>query len=804
MNNAVIASKHKSWFSRSLGVVLILIGVVMTYGGAVLVSLNGSPYYALAGLFLVVSGVFFFRQNLWGVWIYALIYGATILWAVGEVGLQLWALAPRIIAPTVLAIPVCLSLIFLPQAEAFVKKGGDGLGKERRLPLKRMGYAGAALMVLALVGFGIAAFNPQGVLQPDAETPATGRIYSDASAGWTAYGRTNEGRRFAPLNQINKQNVGALKIAWIARTGDIPTGGAADENTPLQVGNRLFTCSPHNIVHALDVDTGKILWTYNPRVEAPFWQRCRSVAFHESPAAKICAARIVIATMDARLIEIDANSGKPCPDFGKAGTVDLREGLGEVKPGYYFMTSAPTIAKGLIIIGGAVVDNADLDVPSGVVRAFDANTGSLRWVWDLGNVRDSNALPGKETVFTRGTPNVWAPPSVDEARGLVFLPTGNPAADHWGGARSKESERHTSAIVALDLATGKKRWTFQTVHHDLWDYDLPSQPTLADIPDGRGGRIPAVIQPTKRGQIFVLDRRTGVPVAPVAERPVPQGAAPGDWTFRTQPYSVGMPAIGAKRLTEADMWGATPFDQLWCRIAFRRLRYQGDFTPPGTDPSLLYPGVFGGMNWGSASIDETRDYLIVNDIRVAHKLVLIPRADADREGPGIVKRFGGPAQPIPGHGGFQPQNGTPFAAIYLNFLSPLGIPCQAPPYGTLTAIDMKTRSIAWQIPMGTMRDTGPLNIKMRLPLPMGLPTIGGPLVTGAGLIFFAGTQDFYLRAIDSATGRELWKGRLPVGAGATPMTYISPTTKKQYVVISASGSRESPDTGDYVIAYALP
>nr|WP_047165818.1 membrane-bound PQQ-dependent dehydrogenase, glucose/quinate/shikimate family [Sphingomonas sp. Y57] len=803
MDHGIIATRKTSWFAVAIGIVLVLAGLAFVYGGSILLSLGGSAYYGLAGLALIVSGVLLFRQNVWGVWLYALTYIATLIWALNEVGLQLWPLSPRVVPPTVLGIPVFLSLVVLRRAKRPLRTvSGEEAGQ--RLPLTAIGYAGAALMMATLTGFGIAAFQPQGVIRPDTVTPATGRIASVSSVDWTAYGRTNEGRRFAPFNQIDRRNVGSLKVAWIARTGDIPTGSAADENTPLQVANRLFTCSPHNIVHALDADSGKILWTYNPRVDAPYWQRCRSVAFHQVPGAKVCAGRIVIATMDARLIEIDTETGKPCSDFGKGGTVDLRDGIGEVKPGYYIMTSAPTVAKGLIIVGGAVVDSVDVDVPSGVVRAFDATTGALRWVWDLGNVRDSNTMPVKGTVFTRGTPNVWAPPSVDEARGIVFLPTGNPAADHWGGRRSKESERHTSAIVALDLATGKLRWTFQTVHHDLWDYDVPSQPTLADIPDGHGGWIPAVIQPTKRGQIFVLDRRTGIPVAPVIERPVPRGAAPGDWTSPTQPYSVGMPAIGAKRLTEADMWGATPFDQLWCRIAFRRLRYQGDFTPPGTKPSLLYPGVFGGMNWGSASIDETRNYLIVNDIRVAHKLVLVPRALADVAGPALVTRFGGPAKPIPGHGGFLPQIGTPFAAIYLNFLSPLGIPCQAPPYGTMSAIDLKTREIVWQVPMGTLRDTGPLNVKMRLPLPMGLPTIGGPLVTGSGLIFFAGTQDFYLRAIDSATGEELWKGRLPVGAGATPMSYVSPATGKQYVVIAASGSRESPDTGDYVIAYALP
>ncbi|MGD9812676.1 MAG: membrane-bound PQQ-dependent dehydrogenase, glucose/quinate/shikimate family, partial [Sphingobium sp.] len=338
----------------------------------------------------------------------------------------------------------------------------------------------------------------------------------------------------------------------------------------------------------------------------------------------------------------------------------------------------------------------------------------------------------------------------------------------------------------------------------LWDYDVSSQPTLYDIPDGHGGRIPALIQPTKRGEIFVLDRRTGTPIAAVQERAVPAGKAVGDRTSPSQPYSVGMPTISGPRLTEAAMWGFSPLDQLWCRIRFRQLRYEGDFTPPGTDASLLYPGVFGGMNWGSASIDETNDYLIVNDIRLPQIMALVPRAEADRDGKKKVLRRFGAGDVKPGHGGFMPQKGTPYAALYFNFMSPLRVPCQAPPYGTLSAINLETKKIVWQVPMGTTRDTGPLGISMHFPMPVGLPTIGGSLVTKAGLIFFAGTQDRYLRAIDSATGREIWKARMPVGAGATPMTYISPRSKRQFVVIAASGSRDSAVTGDHIIAFALP
>jgi quinate dehydrogenase (quinone) len=330
------------------------------------------------------------------------------------------------------------------------------------------------------------------------------------------------------------------------------------------------------------------------------------------------------------------------------------------------------------------------------------------------------------------------------------------------------------------------------VHHDLWDYDNASQPSLYDFPDGRGGRNPAVIQMTKQGQIFVLDRRTGEPLTEVVERPVPRGNAKGERYSPTQPFSVGMPMIGAQVLAEVDMWGATPIDQMLCRIAFRKMRYDGLFTPPGDDPMLFWPGYYGGMNWGGATIDAARDYLIFNDIRVGQRLQLIPRDQAE----GFV---GGGA-----HSAYAPQAGTPYGVTKPNFMSPLGVPCQAPPYGALTAIDLRTREIAWQVPLGTVQDTGPLGIAMHLPLPIGMPTLGGPVSTAGGITFYAGTQDFYLRAMDSDTGEELWKGRLPVGANATPMIYVSPTSGKQFVVISAGGARDSAQTGDYIIVYKLP
>jgi quinate dehydrogenase (quinone) len=411
----------------------------------------------------------------------------------------------------------------------------------------------------------------------------------------------------------------------------------------------------------------------------------------------------------------------------------------------------------------------------------------------LGNPNVSDT-PRSSQDFTRSTPNVWSTPAFDDALGLVYLPTGNATPDFWGARRTEAAERYSSSIVAVDVETGQVRWSFQSVHHDLWDYDVPSQPALYDVPSGHGGTTPALIETTKRGQIFMLDRRTGTPIAKVEERPITQaGGADDDHRAPTQPYSTGMPALGAERLTEARMWGSTPLDQLICRIAFRRARYDGDFTPPGPTLAIQFPGWFGGMNWGSVSIAENLGYMVVNDTRVPVTTQLIPRAEYDAS-----LQQGGQ------EGAGAPQYGTPWGLRQSQFMSPLGIPCQAPPYGAITAIDLATRTIVWSMPLGTLQDSGPLGIPMNMPIPIGLPAIGGPITTASGLVFMAGTQDHYIRALDVRTGRELWKGRLPIGAETTPMTYVSPASGRQFVVISAGGNLASKERGDYVVALALP
>lgn len=760
-----------------------------------LVRLGGSGYYFLAGITCLVSGYQHIRAKRSGFWSFCVLFVGTLLWALSEVGLQFWPLVPRLSGVLVLAIP---ALLIAPNLT------GPALSQ-------RSCYGAAAGMSLIVLASFAAMFTPHGVIsssKASAVNPTTG---SASGKDWSAYGRTGAGTRFVPADQINTANVSELKVAWTFRVGELPVNGSEFQNTPLQVGDSLYVCTPLNRVIALNADTGEERWHYDPKVQNNGkWQRCRGVSYFDANASanesndatqaavtfgQDCSTRIISSTIDARLIALDAKTGKPCEDFGHGGSVDLKEGLGAVKNAYYVPTSAPTVVKGLVMVGGWVYDNQEVSEPSGVFRAFDVRTGKLAWAWDVGNP-DLRVPPPQDYQYTRGTPNVWSTPAFDEKLGLVYLPTGNATPDYYGGKRREFDEANSSSVVALDIATGKVVWRFQTVHHDLWDYDVPAQPALYDIPEAGGKTTPALVQVTKRGQIFVLDRRTGTPIHKVEEKPVPQGAAPGDRVSATQPYSVDMPAIGSKKLQESDMWGATIFDQMLCRITFKSVRYEGEFTLPRPESTgLQYPGNYGGMNWGSASINEDNGTLIVNDIRLPLLTTLVePRAIGDAQSTGVHD----------GKNLYSPQSGLPYAVVTSPFMSPLGIPCIAPPFGTISAVDIKSGELRWQRPAGTVRDTRLANVRLGVPIPLGMPTLGGPFTTRSGLVFHSGTQDYYLRAYNQATGEELWKGQLPVGSQATPMSYVSPSTGKQYVVVVAGGSRQSPDRGDYVIAYALP
>ncbi|MPS95174.1 membrane-bound PQQ-dependent dehydrogenase, glucose/quinate/shikimate family [Comamonas sp.] len=791
------SSNDGRWYWLAVGLLMLLTGLYMTIGGGVLLVKGGSWYFVLMGLALLVSAALLLARRRAGAHLYALAFVLTLVWAWWDAGWEFWPLVSRLMVFAVLGLLVALGYA---QLEA---------GK---LVMNDYGRLGAAVSVvvlgLAIIATAVSAFSPKGVIAPEVtEVPSVGSMEIRAS-DWTDWGQGPTGQRFAALEQISRDNVDKLAVAWTARTGDVPqsTGsGAEDQNTPQQIGDRLYVCTAYGKVLALDVDTGDERWKFDPEARSPNWQRCRGLAYFDGNEAALrasgasgrlgdvapgCRRRLFLPTIDARLIALDPDSGKPCTDFGKDGVVDLTQGMGEVREGWYQQTSAPLVAENLVIVGGRVADNFSTDEPSGVVRAFDVLSGKLVWAWDPGNP-DITGPPPQGQTYTRNSPNVWGGMSYDARLGLAYLGTGNATPDFYAAQRTPEMEKNSSAIVAMDIRTGKPRWLYQTVHHDLWDFDIPSQPALVDVSNAQGGVDPALLQVTKQGMIFMLNRETGEPLAEVQELPVPQGHVPGERYAPTQPHSTGMPNIGNQTLKESDMWGATPFDQLLCRIAFKDMDHQGVFTPPGMGPTLQFPGSLGGMNWGSVSIDPISQTMFVNDMRLGLANHMIARADMKPGASGIEM-------------GAVPQEGTPFGAMRQRFLSPLGIPCQKPPFGTMTAVDLKSRQIKWQVPVGTVRDTGPLGIPMWLTIPIGMPTLGASMVTKSGLVFFAGTQDFYLRALDSASGREIWRSRLPVGSQGGPMSYVSPRTGRQYVVITAGGARQSPKRGDYVIAYALP
>ncbi len=767
---------------RLLSALLLLIGLVVAAGGAWLIVLGGSSYYLLGGATVVVSALALWRVHPLAGWLYAAFLIATLAWALAEAGANGWALAPRLIAPSVLGLAFAL-----PTVRRGIGPSGWAAG-------------GAALLLLLVqTGVGLWA-NPDRLAGRYTGTP---RLSESAMAGaeWGSWGGTDAGQRFSALAQITPANVGTLRQAWSYHTGVVQTGTKSPlETTPLMIGDTLYLCTQTNIVIALDPDTGREKWRFDPHVDptgASAVTTCRGVAFARVPGASDCPERIITATFDARLIALDPRSGKLCMSFGERGTVDLTHGLGLVDKGFYYVSSAPVVVRGQIVLGGWVADDQSTDEPSGVIRGYDVATGRFAWAWDMGRP-DDHGEPGPGRIYTRSTPNSWAPMSADEQLGLVYVPLGNPTPDHWGGNRSPVADRLGSAIVALDASSGAMRWAFQTAHHDLWDYDIGSQPTLLDVPVA-GKPIPALAQPTKRGELFLLDRRTGRLIAPVVERPAPQRhGVIGDWTAPTQPYSTGMPEFAGPQLTESRMWGLTPIDQLWCRIRFRQLRYDGPATPPGTDEALIYPGVGGGMNWGGVSFDPGRGLLIVNSIHYGTIIRLVPRAEADRRIAAATGQMHNYSLP-------QPQKGAPYGVLLTGLISPLNVPCSQPPYGKIAAIDMRTRKLLWSEPIGSARDSGPFGIHSHLPLPMGMPMFGGSLVTRSGLVFIGATQERAFRAFDIRDGRELWRTSLPAGGQSNPMTYRSPKTGRQYVLIAAGGHimLQSP-LGDQIIAYALP
>ena len=630
-------------------------------------------------------------------------------------------------------------------------------------------------------------------------SPSTAAPPDDGTSEWPSYGNDPGGMRYAPLDQIDPSNVGSLEIAWTAHTGDVAIGEgfrttSAFELTPILVDGTLFACTPFNRVLALDPGTGAERWAFDPGIDRyANWANqlvCRGVSHWRDPdaaAGSVCASRIFTATLDARLIALDAATGTPCPGFGDGGTIDLNPGVGEQRwTGEYSITSPPAIVAGRVVVGSAVGDNARIDAPSGVVRAFDARSGALAWAWDLAPPDDA-ALPKAEgTDYTLSTPNVWAPMAVDVERGVVFVPTGNPTPDYASGHR-QGLDHYGSSVVALDGATGAIRWAFQTVHHDLWDFDVPAQPTLFPY-EKDGKRVPAVVQATKMGLLFTLHRETGAPLFPVEERPVPTAGAPEGYRLsKTQPFPVKPPPLVRHTLSPDEAWGLTPWDRGACRERLESLRFEGIYTPPSEQGTLMWPGNAGGSNWGGVAVDPERQLLVANVQELAWAVTLFPPDQYE------AQRARHPDLEV------SPQAGASHGMRREVVMSPLGLPCSPPPWGTLNVVDLATGTIRWKVPLGTLRDIAPIP----LPITIGTPNLGGPVVTKSGLIFIGAAFDDYLRAFDLETGDELWRGRVPAGPQATPMTYLH--AGRQYVVIAAGGyGRGGTKPGDAIVAFALP
>ncbi|MGM8935777.1 membrane-bound PQQ-dependent dehydrogenase, glucose/quinate/shikimate family [Pseudomonas neustonica] len=831
-----------------IALLILLCALACVVGGTWLGVLGGSWFYLVLGLLLAASGLLLLAKRAVGLMVYAVALLATLAWSVWEVGFDWWALTPR--GGLLFGLGV---LLLIPAVRRSMRYKTSQIAYTGMLSLSLLVSAGVAGYALTQTQGIQGAFSEERMTAPVSEQVAADTV---PEGEWHAYGRTAAGQRFSPLAQITPNNLGELQEVWRYHTGQIRDGADPGETTyevtPLVVDDRMYLCTPFGTVITLDPTTGEELWRFDPQLKQPptvttQHMTCRGVSYHDAgPAAEqaqavnnngmdnaarlqmsasevmdkaagvaqnvaagqamsgdanpqvkrdvgyaggavgICRKRLFVPTSDGRLIAISAEDGSICPGFGgDDGTVNLWANMPNVTPGSYYSTSPPVVTDKVIIVGGAVNDNASTTSPSGVIRAFDIYTGDLVWNFDSKNPGSTAPIAEGDT-YSENAPNSWSVSSYDPELDIVYLPMGNQSPDQFGGNRNDAVEKYSSSILALNASTGKVEWVFQTVHHDLWDYDVPAQPSLVDL-NIQGQRIPALVAPTKQGEIYVLNRVTGEPVLPVTEVPVPQGAAEGDFTAPTQPVSTI--SFNPPTLTGKDMWGATMFDQLACRIQFQQLRYEGRYTPPSEQGTLVYPGNFGTFNWGAVAIDPDRQIMFAMPVYLAFTSKLTPRDDGTSR---IVTKEG---EPI-----INENFGAPYATTMGPFTSPVGLPCQAPAWGYVAGVDLTTGETRYQRVNGTVRDLAPVP----LPFEMGVPGIGGPIVTRGGVAFLSGTLDYYVRGYDLRTGEERWKSRLPAGGQATPSTYLGADGRQYLVVVAGGHGSTGTKAGDAVIAYALP
>jgi len=834
--------------------VLGLIGLYLLGGGVWLAAIGGSGFYILLGALVVVSGVLLYQRRPAGLALYGMALLITLIWSLYEVGFDWWALSARgsllIVIGIVLLIPPIVRQ--LHRNAAYPARYGTASG-----------FLLATIVISAVIAVYAMFQNPHDIAGSfsDQQMAANPPVNDPVPAGeWHAYGRTLAGDRYSPLDQITPQNVDKLQVAWTYETGDKrgpnDPGESTYEVTPLMIDGTVYICTPHDKVIALDAVTGKQKWVFDPHLKEPMKQTmqhltCRGVSYFDGTAAgnapatasqdlqggeekrlaasdaevttqnagvpqnvvtgkakpgdpnpvvnhkeasneivaavdPACVKRLFAPTSDGRLIALSASTGLICPGFGgDDGTINLWANMPNITTGSIYSTSPPVVTDHLIIVGGAVNDNASATDASGVIRAFDVNTGTLVWNFDSKKPDATQPIANGQT-YSNNAPNSWSVASYDPQLGLIYLPMGNQSPDQYGGNRSPEVEKFSSSITALDANTGKVAWVFQGVHHDLWDMDVPAQPSLVDLTIN-GQSVPALVAPTKQGEIFVLNRKTGEPVLPVTEQPAPTGTVEGDHSAPTQPVSAV--SFMPKPLEESDMWGATILDQLVCRILFRSMDYQGRYTPPTKRGSIIYPGNFGTFNWGAVAVDPERQVMFGMPVYLAFTSKMVKRPNDTAR---VVSKDG---EDI-----FNENFGAPWASKMGAFLSPIKLPCQQPPWGYVAGVDLTTGKTIYKHVNGTVRDLSPLP----LPFKMGVPGIGGPIVTKGGVAFLSGTMDYYVRGYDLKTGAEIWRDRLPAGGQATPSTYQGSDGRQYLIVVAGGHGSTGTKAGDSIIAYALP
>ncbi|OTG80028.1 glucose/quinate/shikimate family membrane-bound PQQ-dependent dehydrogenase [Acinetobacter sp. ANC 4648] len=790
-----------SGFRTFTVVIAVIFGLILLIGGIWLAVLGGSWYYIIAGLFFIATAYLLNKLKSSALIVYAILVLGTVVWGLWEVGSDFFALAPR------------LDILGLFGLWLLIPAVTRGIMQSKSA---KVALSGTLAITIAVMVYAI--FNDPQEIRGTLTTqqPATTEaIAGVADADWPDYGRTQSGVRYSPLTQINDKNVKNLKVAWIYHTKDFKTendsGETTNQVTPIKIGNNMYICTTHQKLVALNPATGQEKWKFDPKVKSDkTFQHltCRGVSYFDAnntvgfetslkdkkSTSEQCPRKVILPVNDGRLVAINADNGQRCTDFGKNGEVDLQKDMPYPYPGGYNPTSPPVVTGTTIIIAGSTTDNYSTKEPSGVIRGYDVNTGALLWVFDTG-AEDPNAIPAPGQTFVNNSPNAWAPLAYDAKLDVVYVPTGVGTPDIWGGDRTELKERYANSMLALNASTGKLLWNFQTTHHDLWDMDVPSQPTLADIQVKSGQTVPAIYVLTKTGNVFVLDRRDGKAIVPITEKPVPQTVkrgpqTEGEFYSPTQPFS-DFDLAPKQKLTDKDMWGATMFDQLICRVSFHRLNYDGIYTPPSENGTLVFPGNLGVFEWGGMSVNSDRQIALMNPIGLPFVSKLIPEDPNRKE----TAKGAGTEQ------GIQPMYGVPYGVEISPFLSPFGLPCKQPAWGYVAGVDLKTHDIAWKRRIGTIRDSLP-----GIPLPpfkMGVPMLGGPISTAGNLMFLGATQDDYIRAINVTNGDELWKGRLPAGGQATPMTYE--INGKQYVVIMAGGHGSfGTKMGDSLVAYALP